>query len=101
MKYVLVLVPFQQMSIKRKKSLFSNITRDYNYHKSIFHVTLNFHNILLLTVTGERVPLFVSMDEEESLELFPMYFTEFTASATNPQLFPEIFIFKILTLILL
>lgn len=49
----------------------------------------------------ERVSLFASMDEEESLELFPMFFTEFTAAATNSQLFPKIFIFKILTLILL
>lgn len=89
------------MSIKHKKSLFSNISRDDNYHKSIFYATLNFHNVPLLTATGERVSLFVSIDEEECLELFPTYFTEFTASATNPQLFPEIFIFKILTLILL
>lgn len=54
-KYVLVLLPFLQMSIKHKKSLFSNITRDYNYHKSIFYATLNFHNVPLLTVRVESV----------------------------------------------
>lgn len=89
------------MSIKHKKSLFPNITRDDNYHKSIFYASLNFHNVPLLTVTGGRVPLSLSMDEEQFLELLHMYFAEFTASATKTQLFPEIFISKILTLILL
>jgi len=41
------------------------------------------------------------MDEEQCLELLHMYFAEFTAFATKNQLFPEIFISKILTLILL
>lgn len=98
---VLVLLSFQQMSIKHKKSLFPNITGDDNYHKSIFYATLNFHNVPLLTMTGGRVSLFVSMDEEQFLELLHMYFAEFTASATKNQLFPEQFISKILTLILL
>lgn len=80
---VLVLLSFQQMSIKHKKSLFPNITKDGNYHKSIFYTTLNFLNLSLLTVTGGRVALFVPMDEEQFLELLHMYFAEFTASATK------------------
>lgn len=80
---VLVLLSFQQMSIKHKKSLFPNISRDDNYHKSIFYATLNFHNVPLLTVTGGRLSLFVSMYDEHILELFHMYFAEFTASAAK------------------
>lgn len=79
--WVLVLLSFQKMSIKHKKSLFPNISRDDNYHKSFFYATLNFHNESLLTVTGGRVSLFVSMYDEHTLELFHMYFAEFTASA--------------------
>lgn len=37
---VLLLLSFQQMSIKHKKSLFPNITRDDNYHKSIFQISI-------------------------------------------------------------